>query len=245
MTLACLSVDVEQDCPPYLSTWRGIAEGLPPLLDLLAAHAITATFFVTGDTARTCPAAIERIVERGHELGCHGNTHRAFTSLDEPSAREELAAATRTLLPFAPMAAFRAPYLRMPRRYVPLLEDYGYSIDSSAGRHKSLAARVEQVGGVTRIPASMTSSTLRWPAAARNALLTRAASPLVLFVHPWEFVDFRATNLRFDCRFRTGQVALKCLEDTILFLRGRVEFHPIGSVAKTLHASVAGAGIIG
>ena len=40
------------------------------------------------------------------------------------------------------------------------------------------------------------SSTLRWPAAIRNVLFGRLADPVVLFVHPWEFVDFRRSSLR-------------------------------------------------
>ena len=27
--IACLSVDVEHDCPPYLTTWQGVEQGLP------------------------------------------------------------------------------------------------------------------------------------------------------------------------------------------------------------------------
>ena len=33
-----LSIDVEQDVPPSLNTWRGVEEGLPSLLDLLSKH---------------------------------------------------------------------------------------------------------------------------------------------------------------------------------------------------------------
>jgi hypothetical protein len=37
----------------------------------------------------------------------------------------------------------------------------------------------------------------------------------VLFVHPWEFVDLRRAQLRFDCRFKTGDVALACVRDVL------------------------------
>jgi len=43
----------------------------------------------------------------------------------------------------------------------------------------------------------------------------------VLFVHPWEFVDLRRERLRFDCRFRTGDIALDCLRDVIASFRAR------------------------
>ena len=73
----CLTVDVEQDCPPFMETFRGIEEGLPKLLSLLARRQVAATFFTTGDVARRYPAAI-RAGGPGHELGCHGDTHRRF-----------------------------------------------------------------------------------------------------------------------------------------------------------------------
>ena len=72
-----------------------------------------------------------------------------------------------------------------------------------------------------RVPASITSSTLRWPAALRNPLLAALSEPAVVFVHPWEFVDLRRTTLRLDCRFKTGDTALACLRDTIRFFRNR------------------------
>jgi peptidoglycan/xylan/chitin deacetylase (PgdA/CDA1 family) len=232
---ACLSVDVEEDCPPYLSTWRGIEEGLPRLLNLLEELAVTATFFVTGETARRHPAAVRGIADRGHEVGCHGDRHRLFTRLDENEARAEIAAATAALRPFGNAVSFRAPHLCFPRGFLTLLEEQGYRVDSSVGRHKSFGAAAERVGSITRVPASVTSSTLRWPAFARNAVLMRLAAPAVLFVHPWEFVDFRRTSLRFDCRFRTGDPALECLKATLLYLRARgTRFETLATVADRL-----------
>ncbi len=54
----------------------------------------------------------------------------------------------------------------------------------------------------------MTSSVLRLPPFIRDRWLSRLAGPVVLFCHPWEYVDWRKTNLRLDCRFRTGDPAL-------------------------------------
>ena len=52
---------------------------------------------------------------------------------------------------------------------------------------------------------------LRLPSAPLRFRLNRLESPAVLFVHPWEFVDLRREKLRIDCRWRTGDVALKQL----------------------------------
>jgi len=212
---AHFTVDVEQDCPPYLSTWRGIEEGLPRLLSLLADERVVATFFTTGAVARRHPSAVRAIVDGGHELACHGDTHRDFTTLDERESEREISAASSTLREFAPVTSFRAPYLRLPRRSVGLLARYGYRVDSSEGRHKTLGARVHVDRDVLRVPASITSSTLRWPAAPRNLLLDRLRDPIVLFVHPWEFVDLRRAPIRWDCRFKTGDAALACVGSAI------------------------------
>jgi hypothetical protein len=65
------------------------------------------------------------------------------------------------------------------------------------------------------VPASVTSSVLRLPNVVRRAYLGALSSPVVLFVHPWEFVDLRREQLRLDCRFKTGDIALGCVRDVL------------------------------
>jgi peptidoglycan/xylan/chitin deacetylase (PgdA/CDA1 family) len=217
----CLTVDLEQDCPPFRQSYDGIERGLPLLADLLAEEAVQSTFFTTGDVARRFPDAVEALVRDGHELGCHGDTHRRFDELCADEAAMELRTATQTLRAFAPVTSFRAPNLAFPVGYLPLLEELGYVIDSSLGKHKVDYWRSRKRSGIRRIPASTTSSVLRLPRMLRNPLFSCLSDPVVLFVHPWEFVDWRASTLRLDCRFRTGQKALDCLQTTLQFFRRR------------------------
>ena len=216
---ACFTIDVEQDCPPYLNTWRGLTEGMQPLLDLLAEEQVAATFFTTGESARRFPKIVRACVDAGHELGCHGDQHRSFATLDRTQAQAELRAASAVLRDFFPVRSFRAPYLKFPADYLGLLIDEGYLIDSSQARYKSLRVKVRQVDGLLRVPASITSSWLRWPGAVRNPILSQLNDPIVVFVHPWEFVDLRRERLRWDCRFRTGEQALQAVRETIQCLR--------------------------
>lgn len=220
MKTACLTVDMEQDCPPYLTSYRGVEEGTPRLLALLRKEGIKATFFTTGDIARRFPRIVAEIVAEGHELGCNGDTHRDFCLLCFADARREIAEATAVLRQFSPCISFRAPYLRFPRQFLPLLEEYGYRIDSSVGRHKVFRLPVSSCG-MMHIPASTSSAVIRLPRPLRFLLLGLLKNPVVLFVHPWEFVDFRRSNLRLDCRFRTGDQALSCLAEALAFLRRR------------------------
>src|SRR5690349_11802564 len=99
----CITIDTEHDCPPYLTTYQGIEVGVPRLLSLLAEENVPATFFTTGDVARRYPELIQRIVAEGHELGCHGDSHRRFSTLDEAAARSEIRDATATLRRHAPV----------------------------------------------------------------------------------------------------------------------------------------------
>jgi peptidoglycan-N-acetylglucosamine deacetylase len=209
---ACFTVDMEPDCPPYLSGWRGIDEGAPALLALLGRHRIPSTMFVTGALVRRDPDRVRAWAEAGHELGCHGDAHVRYSLQSRPAAYEDLARATETLSRFGPVRSFRAPNLDLPPWLLPRLAQLGYAIDSSEGRHKHLRARVRREAGLLRIPASTTSSLLRLPPALVAPILSLLPSPLVLFVHPWELVDLRRERLRFDCRARTGPPALAALD---------------------------------
>ena len=218
---ACITIDVEQDCPPWLISYRGIEEGMPRLLGMLAEERVAATFFCTGDVARRHPEIVRSIFAQRHELGCHGDSHRSFAEMNTEEARSEIRASTELLSRFAPLTSFRAPYLRFPNRHLPLLIQHGYRLDSSQARHKTPWARAGRNGLLWRIPASTTSSVIRLPPWIRNSLFRLLPEPLVLFVHPWEFVDFRSSDLRWDCRFRTGDQALASLRSTVRWLRGR------------------------
>ncbi|HEY4215952.1 MAG TPA: polysaccharide deacetylase family protein [Gemmatimonadaceae bacterium] len=209
------TVDLEPDCPPFLSGFRGVEQGLPALLELLAEARVPATFFTTGDVARRYPRAVERLVSEGHELACHGMTHTAFTSLQPRDARAEITESAEILRRFAPVTSFRAPYLRFPESYLPMLERAGFELDSSHAKYKAAYYRKRAPTTLRRIPASVTSSVLRLPSPLRRAYLAAMSSPVVLFVHPWEFVDLRKEKLRLDCRFKTGDVALSCVRSVL------------------------------
>jgi peptidoglycan-N-acetylglucosamine deacetylase len=218
--VVCLTVDAEPDCPPYLGGWRGMEEGAPLLLDLFREERVPATFFTTGDAALRHPGFVHRLVAEGHELGSHGMTHHPFPTLSPEEAEAEIRDTSALLRTYAPVVSFRAPNLRMPDRCLGILEADGYRVDSSVGRYKADHWRVKPATSLRRIPASVTSSWLRVPAWLRDPLLRRLASPVVLFVHPWEMVDLRDTGIRWDCRAGTGGHALDSLRQVIRLFRG-------------------------
>lgn len=228
------TVDVEQDCPPFRSSFRGIEQGLPKLCEILKQKKIRATFFVTGDVARRYPAAIRGLVASGHEIGCHGDTHARFDQLTPRQAGVEIRSATETLRQFYPVVSFRAPNLQMPEKYLHILAEHGYKIDSSGACHKRLGLKPRCEHGLLRVPVSTSSLILRLKPLFRNFFLSQMKDPVVLFVHPWEFVDLQKEKLRFDCRWRTGDFSLKAISESLSYFQDRGgRFKPLSSLLET------------
>jgi peptidoglycan-N-acetylglucosamine deacetylase len=221
---ASFTCDLEPDCPPYLRGFRGVEEGLPKLLGLLSGLGVRGTFFTTGEVALKYPEAARAVLAGGHELACHGMTHTAFTAMTREQARAEIVDSAAILREFASVTSFRAPYLRFPDAYLDLLEQSGFDVDSSHAKYKKAYYDSRRAGTRTslkRIPASITSSALRIPKLLRELYVRSVSTPVVLFVHPWEFVDLRREKLRFDCRFRTGDIAIDCVGDVLTGMLGR------------------------
>ena len=228
------TVDVEQDCPPFRSSFRGIEQGLPKLCEIHKQKKIRATFFVTGDVARRYPALIRELVAAGHEIGCHGDTHARFDKIAEAEARLEITRATEILRQFYPVVSFRAPNLQMPEKYLPILAEHGYKIDSSGACHKRPGLKPRCEHGLLRVPVSTTSLILRLKPRFRNFFLRLLKDPVVLFVHPWEFVDLQNEKLRLDCRWRTGDFSLTAISETLSFFQDQgATFMPLFSVLET------------
>ena len=219
-----LTFDMEHDCPPFLEGYRGIEQGAPKIFKLLEQEGVKATFFTTGDVVRRYPALAKSIVDAGHELACHGDTHRRFSTMNVDEARQEIATSTRCLSEFAKVTSFRAPNLDFPEAFVPILTEHGYKIDSSHAAykiHKGHPRRPRHDRGLDRYPVSTTPSAIRLPTILRRLILSRKKDPVVLFFHPWEFVDVTREPIPWDCRFRTGQPAIDTLRAAIGELRSQ------------------------
>jgi peptidoglycan/xylan/chitin deacetylase (PgdA/CDA1 family) len=54
---------------------------------MLDEYEVTATFFVVADVVEHYPGLVESIVERGHEIGCHGLHHACKI---DPKTKEPL-----------------------------------------------------------------------------------------------------------------------------------------------------------
>ena len=87
-------------------------ESTPPLLDLLAERGAKATFFLIGDKARAHPEIVKRLVDEGHEIANHSQSHRPMLNFRlRGGMRREIGACQETL---ANVAGLRPRYYRPP-----------------------------------------------------------------------------------------------------------------------------------
>lgn len=234
MKTIAITIDVEQDCPPFLTTMKGIEVGLHKLLNLFKQTQITTTFFTTGQIATLYPDIISQIPKNGYELGCHGYMHERFDKIGFEEAIYAIDTSKKILERFGTeVTSFRAPNLQFPEKYLEILYKNGFYLDSSQASYKPpFPKKINVTHDIIRVPVSITSSLLRLPLHIIIPVIERMHHP-VLFVHPWEFIDMSKTSVRWDCKFRTGEKALENLDAIINhFKKKNYEFVTMKSMGE-------------
>jgi polysaccharide deacetylase family protein (PEP-CTERM system associated) len=185
------------------------------LLDLLAAAAVPATFFVVGWVAERFPDLVQAILRAGHDVGSHSYWHRRVYELTVAEFVEDLGAATAALHAAGapPPRAYRAPEWSINDRAPWALEtlvQHGYAVDASMAPVRIVGRvdyprvphlRTTPSGPIVEVPPFVTDTLgqvmpLGWGwglrmSSPRRVLKTleaanRAGAPAVLTVHPWE-----------------------------------------------------------
>ena len=203
------------------------------VLERLAEHGVTATFFVLGWVAERFPALIDRIGRAGHELGAHGMAHEPVRSLTVEAFRNDVTRCKDLLEQRAgrPVHGYRAPDFSIAEWAIDVLQDAGYTYDSSAfpvlGRtrygtvgHMDAREPVSELrpgfheAGVACIPIGRRGlpwggggwfRLIPYPLFRRGVTATlRAGRPFVFYVHPWELDPGqpRIQGLAWSRRFR-------------------------------------------
>lgn len=166
MLTNALTIDVEDWFHPELvrdhidlAKAEGRAsEAVAILLDLLNKYKVKATFFILGEVAQRSPDLIRKIHREGHELGCHGMSHRMLKDLGEKAFRQELhdfRNLMREILGNVEIRGFRAPTFSLgldTRWALPILKDFGYRYDSSIFPTKIFLNRIYGVENAPRFP---------------------------------------------------------------------------------------------
>jgi len=113
-----------------------VARNVARLLELLARHSATATFFTLGWVAQRQPAMVKAMVAAGHEVASHGYDHRRVTELTPVGFRAQVRRTKAILegLTGQPCIGYRAPnYSIVAGREwaLDVLTEEGYRYDSS------------------------------------------------------------------------------------------------------------------
>jgi polysaccharide deacetylase family protein (PEP-CTERM system associated) len=182
------------------------------LLELFDELGARATFFVLGMAARAHPELVKRVVDRGHEIGCHGDAHLPVHTQtpDEFAADLRAAKATIAELTGKTPVGYRAPAFSITKRCEDwahrTLADEGFAYDASQHDSPALRDRADAAdpgphridtslweypvavwrAGSVRIPVGGASY---WQLLPRSLLLTglHNAGPLAgLYLHPNE-----------------------------------------------------------
>ena len=104
------------------------------MLELLADHGITSTFFVLGWVAKRFPTLVDRIYGAGHEIGAHGMNHDRVHSFSISRFRDDVTRCKDILEQRTGHAVqgYRAPDFSITEWAIDVLQDVGFTYDSSA-----------------------------------------------------------------------------------------------------------------
>ena len=135
--------DMETDIGSWTPYYEGLVHGTPRILELLSKHGISATFFFTGDAARSHPEIVRMVERAGPEVGCHSLYHETLGDElfpipgikpvlpEECYHRVEVATDAVQQVAGKAMKSFRAPRLWGSTAMVNALEDLNYLADAS------------------------------------------------------------------------------------------------------------------
>ena len=106
------------------------------ILDILRQFDVTGTFFVLGWVADRHPRVVRAIVDAGHELACHGQSHQLIYEQEPAVFRDETIRAKKTLEDIAgvEVAGYRAASYSITPKSVwalDVIHEAGFTYDSS------------------------------------------------------------------------------------------------------------------
>ncbi|MDI6811089.1 MAG: polysaccharide deacetylase family protein [archaeon] len=135
---------VYRDVPEFFERWNGrydyLTEPTRRVLDLLDEFDVRATFFVVADVVDHYQGLVEEIVERGHEIACHGLHHACkidpktkypLMSVDEFEERTLKAKEKLESVCKQKVIGYRAPNALVGGWMRDSLEKIGFKYDSS------------------------------------------------------------------------------------------------------------------
>lgn len=110
LPIYCVETEKPQISISFDAAWGN--EDTQTLLDILAAHQVKATFFMTGEWVESYPEDVKKIYEAGHDLGNHSQNHKYMSKLSDEEKTQELMSVHQKVkeLTGYDMFLFRPPY---------------------------------------------------------------------------------------------------------------------------------------
>jgi len=247
-----------------------IRSSVSRLLDVLDENGTRSTVFVLGWVARKFPSLVREVADRGHEIACHSDRHRAVFRLDRRSFYEDTRIARESIEDAVgqSIAGYRAPSFSITpgtEWAFDVLQELGFTYDSSvnpvrhpfygnprAQRHPYYVAK----GGLLEIPvATWRLGSVNLPVGGGAYLRLLPYSymraglawinhverlPFTLYMHPWEIDGFQPM-LNLDWKSRARQTwGIATMEARLSRLLTSFRFAPMSEAYYHLLAPQAG-----
>ncbi len=230
--------DVPREHGVQISLQEGMKvsiEGAHRILDVLKQNGVRATFFCTGNFAANAPEVMQRIMDEGHEVACHGVDHWTPMHTDFEVSKEIVERVTgRKVYGYRQPRMFKVDEAEIKR--------VGYLYNSSLnpafipGRYMHLMTPRTwfMKEGVMQIPASVTPwfrFPLFWlslhnlPESLYHWMVRRVLRHdgyFVTYFHPWEFYELNnhpEFNITYIIRKNSGQKMVDRLDRLVKMLK--------------------------
>ena len=242
--LAAMSIDVEDwfqvenlrraiPRESWESRTLRVERNMDRMLELMAETGVSCTCFVLGWIAERRPSLVARIADEGHEIASHGYGHDLIGTLSPDAFRADVERSKKILedVSGVEVTGYRAPSFSITDWSIPILQEVGYTYDSSSfptiahDRYGTLtgvgpdAAVVELRPGFHEICVSTLNVGARgvpWGGGAYFRVIPyrlfrwgvrrvqRSGRPYVFYIHPWEIdpQQPRVESLPATSRFR-------------------------------------------
>lgn len=110
LPIYCVQTDKPQIALSFDAAWGN--EDTQQILDILAAHNVKVTFFMTGGWVEKYPEDVKKIAAAGHDLGNHSENHKNMSQLSTSDQKDEIMKVHEKVksLTGIDMNLFRPPY---------------------------------------------------------------------------------------------------------------------------------------
>ena len=148
----------------FFEKWNGkfdyLTEPTERVLNLLELYDLKATFFIVADIVDNYPQLVEKIVNKGHEIACHGLHHEMIVD-EQGKPRQNSSDLKRNIrlakeklerISKEKVIGFRAPSAYIGGWMLDVLEDIGFKYDSSVCVNSIYSKMDKKPESVTTVP---------------------------------------------------------------------------------------------